>query len=105
MRALEIPPTTAPSRPPAMASCVAELAVSGELVVTLSEEEVVVVVGVVVETDWLAVTKAEDVEAEVEVEAEVGLSSVLPSEGRFTSVWTSVELREVREESGEVLWT
>ena len=108
MRALEMPPTTAPSRPPAMASCVAELAVSGELVVTLSEEVVVVVVGgvgVVVETDWLAVTKAEDVEAEVEVEAEVGLSSVLPSEGRFTSVWTSVELREVREESGEVLWT
>ena len=45
MRALEMPPTTAPSRPPAMASWVAELAVSGELVVTLSEE-VVVVLGV-----------------------------------------------------------
>ena len=104
MRALEMPPTTAPSRPPAMASCVAELAVSGELVVTLSEE-VVVVVGVVVETDWLAVTKAEDVEAEVEVEAEVGLSRVLPADGRFTSVCTEVELREVREERGEVLWT
>ena len=70
-----------------MASCVAELAVSGE----------VVVVSVVVEsstaTDWLAVTRAEDVEAEVVTD--VGLTTVFPSEGRLTSVWTSLELTEV----------
>ena len=91
MRALEIPPTTAPSRPPAMASCVAELAVSGEVVV------VVVVMLSSPDTDWLAVTKAEDVDAEVD--AEVGLSRVLPPDGRLTSVCTSLELTEVTEDS------
>ena len=75
-----------------MASCVAELAVSGEAVV------VSVVVVSSTATDWLAVTRVEEVEAAVEVE--VGLTSVLPSEGRFTAVSTSLELTEV---SWEVL--
>ena len=101
MRALEIPPTTAPSKPPAMASCVADVSV--ELVVTVVVEVVEVVVVVEVDTDWLAVTKAEDVDAEVD--AEVGLSRVLPPDGRLTSVCTSLELTEVTEDCWEVTWT
>ena len=69
-----------------MASCVAELAVSGE-------EVVVVVVESSPDTDWLAVTRAEDVEAAVETE--VGLTTVFPSDGRFTAVSTLLELTEV----------
>ena len=101
MRALEIPPTTAPSSPPAIASWVAELPVSGVVVVVVSPTDT--------GTDWVEVVRAEAVEAGVEtvevveevevVEVRVGLTSVFPPDGRLTSVLTSlvveVELTEL----------
>ena len=99
MRALEIPPTTAPSSPPAIASCVAELSVSSGAAVVVVLVEVVGSADEVTETDCVLVTRAEDEEAEVVV----GLTTVFPPPGRLTvSTWLEDE-EELEEE--ELLWT
>ena len=75
MRAEEIPPTKAPTRPPAIASCVAVLPSSSDessLSVSFS--------------DWIDVDNTDDVDAAVV--DDVGLIRVLADGGTLTSVPT-----------------